>query len=91
MSLHISYYLIIEFFSCKTCGKAFTQSGPLVVHEKIHENVYPHLCDVCGKSFRQKSNLKLHKERHNDIKKFKCGEKDCTMAFCSKSKSIMFT
>lgn len=89
VSLYILYYFIIEFFSCKICGKVFIQSGLFVVYEKIYENVKFYLCDVCGKSFRQKSNFKFYKERYYDIKKFKCGEKDCIMVFCFKSKFIM--
>lgn len=77
----------LEFFRCKVCDKAFSQSGPLQVHLKIHDGVKPHLCDICGKKFRHKCNLVHHKDRHHDIKKFKCGERGCTMGFCSKSES----
>ena len=53
---------------CKVagCGKAFTESGRLAVHERRHKGEKPYMCKVagCGKAFKQSRDLTKHERRH---------------------------
>ncbi|KAM6939585.1 uncharacterized protein FYW49_008159 [Xenentodon cancila] len=48
-------------YSCKQCGKTFTQACNLKVHQRIHSGQGLHLCNHCGKGFPSFAELKTHK------------------------------
>ena len=85
-----------KLYSCSTCGKLFTQSHNLKVHEKIHTgvsqtgvrhtgvsqtNVKLYSCSICGKSFTKSSDCKVHEMFHADVKVYTCGT--CEKSFKS--------
>jgi len=51
-------------YSCKFCGKKFSNKGNLNQHEVIHTGVTPFQCHVCGRQCRRKSELEKHIQTH---------------------------
>eukprot|EP00092_Neocalanus_flemingeri_P023452 GFUD01025432.1.p1 GENE.GFUD01025432.1~~GFUD01025432.1.p1 ORF type:complete len:674 (-),score=115.45 GFUD01025432.1:94-2115(-) len=54
-------------FSCKFCGKKFSNKGNLNQHEVIHTGVTPFQCHVCGRQCRRKSELEKHIQTHANL------------------------
>jgi hypothetical protein len=58
-------------FSCKVCGKMYTQKGNLRVHERTHRNDRPFECNVCQQKFYRKEPMQKHQWRQHAILHFK--------------------
>ncbi|XP_041645714.1 zinc finger protein 665-like [Cheilinus undulatus] len=61
-----------KLFSCKTCGKRFSNSANLSRHNVIHTGERPHTCETCGKGFRLYQALKTHMVVHTGERPYSC-------------------
>jgi len=68
-------------YICQLCGKAFSQSGRLRCHMRVH---MAHKCSVCKKSFSRSTTLHNHERYvHSNERPYQC-------PFCGKQFKIIY-
>lgn len=70
-------------FSCRLCGKYFTDTKGLKRHGRVHRNGRIHVCQKCGKGFVYRFSLTKHLQMvHGRIRPFVC--QICSKGFFTK-------
>lgn len=59
-------------FSCQQCGRLFSTSRDLVVHQRSHTGERIYHCHLCKKPFVHPHQLKTHQRVHTGEKPFSC-------------------
>ncbi|XP_055762346.1 zinc finger protein 572-like [Salvelinus fontinalis] len=73
---------------CSDCGKRFTSSTGIKIHQIIHTGLQKlYSCNQCGKSCTQLSSLILHQRKHTGKKLYSCDE--CGKSFTPLSSLIL--
>lgn len=70
-------------YVCPDCGEAFTHSGALNRHLRMHRGDRPYKCVVCGEGFCSMSKLYRHERIHMVDKPYHC--EICGKSFAVKS------
>uniref|UniRef100_A0AAR2JPN9 C2H2-type domain-containing protein n=1 Tax=Pygocentrus nattereri TaxID=42514 RepID=A0AAR2JPN9_PYGNA len=63
---------------CLVCGKYFSSSTHMKVHQRVHSGERPYQCHFCGNNFKQNGHLQTHLRIHTGEKPFfcpKCGRR----------------
>ncbi|KAI4874052.1 hypothetical protein NFI96_010754 [Prochilodus magdalenae] len=63
---------------CLVCGKCFSSSTQMKVHQRVHSGERPYQCHFCGNNFKQNGHLRTHLRIHTGEKPFfcpKCGRR----------------
>lgn len=61
-------------FSCQQCGRLFSTSRDLVVHQRSHAGERIYHCHLCKKPFVHAHQLKTHQRVHTGEKPFSCAQ-----------------
>ena len=59
-------------YVCSQCGKCFSASLSLVVHQKMHSGERQFECHHCEKSFITVTQLNYHERNHTGMKPYSC-------------------
>ena len=70
---------ITNCIKCTECGKLFTQSSSLKIHQRYHGNEKPFHCTKCPGAFKVKGELTKHQRIHTGSKPYSC--KKCKQSF----------
>ncbi|GLD52288.1 zinc finger protein with KRAB and SCAN domains 8-like protein [Lates japonicus] len=60
--------------SCQLCGRLFSTSRDLVVHQRSHAGERIYFCNICKKPFVHLHQLKTHQRVHTGEKPFSCAQ-----------------
>ncbi|XP_042340819.1 zinc finger protein 8-like isoform X2 [Plectropomus leopardus] len=61
-------------FSCQQCGRPFSSSRDLLVHQRSHSGERIYHCHLCKKPFVHPHQLKTHQRVHTGEKPFSCSQ-----------------
>ncbi|KAM9364856.1 uncharacterized protein KZ484_011041 [Pholidichthys leucotaenia] len=67
-----NYPTVEKSHVCNTCGKRFSLSCSLAIHERVHTGE-KFFCETCGHSFKYHGAFKAHIRVHTGEKPFSCG------------------